>query len=93
VNVGVTGSGSSLILDPFNDPEFLVSTPDWNAGKLFHIEVDELAGMIGFDSADDATSRAVHPSQAVDAMADEHAMHGRCRHIDDAGKPGRAELS
>jgi hypothetical protein len=74
MDVGVT---STLALVSFADgaSELLMPAAIGDPGELFHIDMYELPRTRGLDPTYHTPAGAIHPPQAIDAVAHEHPVH------------------
>jgi hypothetical protein len=71
----------------------LVTAAVGDPAEFLDVPVDQLAGAVAFVAADDLSGGPVQEGQAVQAVADQDAVHGRGGQAQDRTDAGRAELA
>lgn len=84
--------GLGIVVVSDRPPEHLPPAAIGDLAQLLDVDMDEFTGAFSLIAADDSASGAVHPSQAIEAEADQHPVHRRGGHAQAIADSGWAQL-
>jgi hypothetical protein len=91
--ISQSGSPGVAVAQPSGVAIYAPAATARDPAQLLDVDVDELARITRLDTANDPPSHAVHPRQPVLVVADQHSMHSRGVHSENAAQAGWAELA